>query len=56
MGLIQINMRDDMEYEEMERYGLYYAKNQSLVLDAEIILKSLFLMLKNNRRHTRWQK
>jgi O-antigen biosynthesis protein len=56
MGLIQINMRDDMEYEEMERYGLYYAKNQSLVLDTEIILKSLFLMLKNNRRHTRWQK
>ncbi len=55
-GLIQINMRDDLEYDEMERYGLYYAKNQSLVLDAEIILKSLFMVLKNNRRHPRWQK
>jgi O-antigen biosynthesis protein len=55
-GLIQINMRDDLEYEEMERYGLYYAKNQSLVLDMEIILKSLFLALRNNRRHRLWQK
>jgi hypothetical protein len=55
-GLIQINMRDDLEYEEMERYGLYYAKNQSLVLDTEIMLKSLFMMLKNNRRAPRWQK
>jgi O-antigen biosynthesis protein len=55
-GLIQINMRDDLEYEEMERYGLYYAKNQSLVLDMEIMLKSLFILLKNNRRRPRWQK
>jgi O-antigen biosynthesis protein len=55
-GLIQINMRDDLEYEEMERYGLYYAKNQSVVLDTEIILKSLFISLKNNRRRRRWQK
>jgi lipopolysaccharide/colanic/teichoic acid biosynthesis glycosyltransferase len=55
-GLIQINMRDDLEYEEMERYGLYYAKNQSLILDVEIILKSLFMMPKNNRRVPRWQK
>jgi GT2 family glycosyltransferase/lipopolysaccharide/colanic/teichoic acid biosynthesis glycosyltransferase len=55
-GLIQINRRDDLEYEEMERYGLYYAKNQSLVLDLEIILKSLFNMPKNNRRTSRWQK
>jgi O-antigen biosynthesis protein len=55
-GLIQINMRDDLEYEEMERYGLYYAKNQSLVLDMEIILKSLFIGVKNNRRLPLWQK
>ncbi|MBP1649482.1 MAG: glycosyl transferase family 2 [Bacteroidetes bacterium] len=49
-GLVQINMRDDLEYEEMERYGLYYAKNQSLILDMEIILKSLFTLLKKKRR------
>jgi hypothetical protein len=39
-GLVQINMRDDLEQEEIERYKLYYAKNQSLMLDIEIIVKS----------------
>ena len=40
-GLVQINMRDDLEKEEIERYLVYYAKNQSLVLDLEILAKSL---------------
>jgi GT2 family glycosyltransferase len=40
-GLVQINAREDLGPEEAERYMLYYAKNQSLVLDCEIILKSL---------------
>lgn len=40
-GLVQINMRDDLQQEEIERYKLYYAKNQSLMLDIEIIVKSL---------------
>lgn len=39
-GLVQINRRDDLEAEEIERYKLYYAKNQTLMLDIEIILKS----------------
>jgi len=34
-------MRDDLEKEEIERYLVYYAKNQSLVLDLEILAKSL---------------
>ncbi|MEW6510904.1 MAG: glycosyltransferase [Bacteroidota bacterium] len=38
-GLVQINERDDMGEEERERYKLYYAKNQSLVLDLEILVK-----------------
>lgn len=40
-GLVQINRRDDLADEEIERYKLYYARNQSLMLDVEIILKSL---------------
>jgi len=40
-GLVQINRRDDLAEEEIERYKLYYAKNQSLMLDVEILLKAL---------------
>lgn len=40
-GLVQINRRDDLTQEEIERYKLYYAKNQSLMLDVEILLKAL---------------
>jgi lipopolysaccharide/colanic/teichoic acid biosynthesis glycosyltransferase len=40
-GIVQINMREGLEQEEIEKYKLYYAKNQSLTLDLEIIAKSL---------------
>ncbi len=40
-GLVQINQRTDLGAEEIERYKLYYAKNQSLILDLEILMKSL---------------
>jgi GT2 family glycosyltransferase/lipopolysaccharide/colanic/teichoic acid biosynthesis glycosyltransferase len=39
-GLVQINRRTDLTLEEVEKYNLYYAKNQSLVLDIEILLKT----------------
>ncbi|MDH3251666.1 MAG: glycosyltransferase [Ignavibacteria bacterium] len=42
-GLVQINRREDLTAEEIERYLLYYAKNQSLLLDIEILLKALVL-------------
>ena len=45
-GLVQIRRRDGLEPDEIEKYKLYYAKNQSLILDLEIILKSLLLLLK----------
>jgi GT2 family glycosyltransferase/lipopolysaccharide/colanic/teichoic acid biosynthesis glycosyltransferase len=45
-GLVQINRRDGLETDEIEKYKLYYAKNQSLILDLEIILKSFLLLLK----------
>lgn len=40
-GLVQINYRDDLTAEEAEKYNLYYAKNQSLLLDLEIIVKTV---------------
>jgi GT2 family glycosyltransferase len=40
-GLVQLNAREGVEPEEIERYELYYAKNQSLALDLEILLKTL---------------
>jgi len=40
-GLVQLNYRDDLTAEEIEKYNLYYAKNQSLLLDLEILLKSV---------------
>jgi O-antigen biosynthesis protein len=40
-GIVQMNTRESLSQEEIERYNLYYAKNQSLSLDIEILLKSL---------------
>ena len=45
-GLVQINFRDDLSPDEVEKYNLYYAKNQSLMLDIEILVKSLILLFK----------
>jgi len=45
-GLVQINFRDDLSPDEVEKYNLYYAKNQSLMLDIEILIKSLLLLIR----------
>jgi lipopolysaccharide/colanic/teichoic acid biosynthesis glycosyltransferase len=52
-GLVQINERADRTQDETDRYKIYYAKNQSLVLDCEIILKSLLLSVRGRGRRTR---
>jgi lipopolysaccharide/colanic/teichoic acid biosynthesis glycosyltransferase len=39
-GIVQINSRDGMMPEEIDTLKLYYAKNQSLGLDLEILLKA----------------
>jgi len=41
-GLVQLNRRDGLSQDEIDRHKLYYAKNQSLAMDLEILLKSLF--------------
>lgn len=40
-GLIHVQNDRTLNKEEVEQYDLYYAKNQSLVLDLEIIIRSL---------------
>ena len=51
-GLAQLYRRDRMEAEELESAKLYYARNQSLILDFEILLKSVL----DKKRATTWQK
>ncbi len=48
-GLVQINLHRNLSADEIEYFNFYYAKNQSLGLDIEILLKtlSLFLFRKN---------
>ncbi|MBN8585600.1 MAG: glycosyltransferase [Ignavibacteria bacterium] len=48
-GLVQINLHRNLSGDEIEYFNFYYAKNQSLALDIEILLKtlSLFLFRKN---------
>jgi GT2 family glycosyltransferase/lipopolysaccharide/colanic/teichoic acid biosynthesis glycosyltransferase len=40
-GLIQLQGNRPLSEQEKEQYSLYYAKNQSLALDIEILLKTL---------------
>jgi hypothetical protein len=55
-GLVQLNARANMDHEERERYKLYYAKNQSLILDCEIILKSLLGRKTTRKGDPSWPK
>jgi GT2 family glycosyltransferase/lipopolysaccharide/colanic/teichoic acid biosynthesis glycosyltransferase len=40
-GLIQLQRNRPLSEQEREQYNLYYAKNQSLALDVEILLKTM---------------
>jgi lipopolysaccharide/colanic/teichoic acid biosynthesis glycosyltransferase len=42
-GLVQINYYKNLSRDEIDYYNFYYAKNQSLALDLEIILKTISL-------------
>jgi lipopolysaccharide/colanic/teichoic acid biosynthesis glycosyltransferase len=45
-GLVQLNYSEGNSESDIENLNLYYAKNQSLMLDLEILLKSFFSFLK----------
>ncbi|MCX7878072.1 MAG: glycosyltransferase [Ignavibacteria bacterium] len=44
-GLVQINSDKNLSREEIDYYNYYYAKNQTLLLDIEIILRTLSMLL-----------
>lgn len=44
-GLVQVNFYKNLTEEEIEYYNNYYAKNQSLKLDIEIIIRTISLFL-----------
>lgn len=52
-GIVQLRYEDNISEEELDNYIIYYAKNQSLSFDFEILLKTLFSFInykKNLRR------
>jgi lipopolysaccharide/colanic/teichoic acid biosynthesis glycosyltransferase len=51
-GLAQLHPRYELVNGEAEKYNLYYAKNQSLWLDAEILVKSFLLSMRKSKRGT----
>lgn len=44
-GLVQINYYKNLTMDEIEYYNYYYAKNQTLPLDIEIILRTISLFI-----------
>lgn len=51
-GIVQLRYEENINKEEMENYIIYYAKNQSLSLDVEILLKTLFSFI-NHKKNSR---
>ncbi|MBV6479470.1 MAG: hypothetical protein HGGPFJEG_02244 [Ignavibacteria bacterium] len=45
-GLIQLNYYNGITEEEMDNFNIFYAKNQSILLDTEILLKTFFSVFK----------
>lgn len=45
-GLIQLHSYENLSAEDMDSYNIFYAKNQSLIFDIEILLKTIFLIFK----------
>ena len=41
-GIVQVKYNERLTNEEVDNYSIYYAKNQSIALDIEILLKTAF--------------
>jgi lipopolysaccharide/colanic/teichoic acid biosynthesis glycosyltransferase len=46
-GLIQLQGERPLSTEEVDQYNLYYARNQSVLLDMEILIKTMLQRRKN---------
>jgi lipopolysaccharide/colanic/teichoic acid biosynthesis glycosyltransferase len=44
-GIVQINNHNIYSKRDAEKYHLFYIKNQSLLLDVEILIKSIWKLL-----------
>ncbi len=49
-GLAQVNARFNLDRKEKIKYDLYYVQNPSLALDIKILLKTVFLILRQFKR------
>lgn len=47
-GIIQLNHFDGINDEEMMNYNIFYAKNQNLKMDLEILLKTMFFTMRKS--------
>jgi O-antigen biosynthesis protein len=44
-GLVQLQRGNELQQDDIQNFNLYYAKNQSLFMDVEILLKSFILQI-----------
>ncbi|MCX7761739.1 MAG: glycosyltransferase [Candidatus Kryptonium sp.] len=49
-GIVQISEVDELSPEEIERLNIFYARNQSLALDIEILIRTLIKLISNKRK------
>ena len=47
-GIIQLNHFEGINDEEMMKYNIFYAKNQNLKMDIEILLKTMFFTMRKS--------
>ncbi|CAN5506173.1 glycosyltransferase [soil metagenome] len=51
-GLIQLNYHENINEEEFIKYNLFYAKNQSITLDSEILLRSVYNYFTKKKKYS----
>ncbi|MEN3037660.1 MAG: glycosyltransferase [Candidatus Kryptonium sp.] len=49
-GIVQISEGEELSPEEVERLNIFYARNQSLALDIEILIRTLIKLISNKRK------
>jgi lipopolysaccharide/colanic/teichoic acid biosynthesis glycosyltransferase len=48
-GIVQISNLENLTPEEIERLNIFYARNQSLALDIEILIRTLINLISNKK-------
>lgn len=49
-GIVQISNPENLAPEEIEKLNIFYARNQSLALDIEILIRTLIYLISNKRK------